>query len=716
MKSQVGLGFAAWALLMPGLAWGEDTKICVDSSATVTDWSWCFSDPCDATVASLNDAADAITSIGLGPTANHLVCVGSPGAHIESPVLDASTGDLGFEIVLFWADGPGTNYCPDDSGPGISLLGGGGAPFELSIFGLRTSGDDCAQSADPLLSLSNVTLSFSSASVRQQTGAILTGTGGGDWLVSDSMFSGLSAPLLTGDRNVSFSETEISGSSLVAQPLLSGGWLSFGDVSVHGNVTNGAPLLSAERMTFNSGLLAQNVGIGSSLLVVEQAIGGPAQTLQLNESEVGGNVLLAPGGSATPIATPVAHGAPILGTPSCAPSGSQNQDFASRGSIVWSGTPSDSAVFDVSSLGTSPTSLKAQRNLVASNTTSPSGALFRGGSLGVSSRVSLFHNTIEAQSGLVLDMPDSSGGSRIYSARNLLLGSPGLSVGAGVTFVEVTMDQLEDSASSWVTTSSQLPGIAGPFPQLVPWGTSSAFMNSTDVLALTYCPRIQLMCPEILDCSVWFLDPVCPIADEGASLVPSVTSTAAAAAPWPWQTSPWGTGASDMVGPTGWLCGGNAIFYGDEDSDGYSALVDCDDQNSAVVPVRPDPDGYSSAECGVGTCFVCPPGSIPVGDDDDSGDDDDDDDATANDDDATANDDDATANDDDATANDDDVAANDDDVAANDDDSGVISDDDAVGAPTAPLGCSRAGCGTTLPVSAMLLAPLFGVRRRREMD
>ena len=659
-----------------GPAMAADSYTCVDSSASVNDWSWCAASACGTPVATVADALAAVGAAGLGPSAEHLICVGTPGIHTESVVLDGVDGSLG-AVELFFAEGSGTNWCPSGGDAGFDASGAAGSPFSLSLFGLRTAQADCSPAPGPLVSLENVNFSMSAASVVGTTTAVLSGSGAGSWAVYNSLWTGLGATAAIGAADLSINSSEISGASITGSPLLTGVVLSFVDAAIHGNVVVGAPLVSAERLVFNEGLVSENAVIGGDdLFALVRNTSAELQVARLHESEFSGNVLLASGGTATPIASPVPYVSPQPGLLACDPTASQGLGFETRGPISWSGTAADAALLSVGTSGAAPLEVTVQRNLFGPQQLGLGGALVRMDSVGSGSRARFFHNSVDQQTGFVLEVPAPTGSLAFYSARNLLLGSARLSLGTSVNWVEVTMDQLEDPESSWALVSAGLPGIAGPFPRPLDWGDPANRLAGADVLAVDDCSRILLMCPEISSCAGIFMEPICPLTSAGAGLIPTASASVSAGLPWPWMGDPWGAGAGSMVGPTGWLCGAYEVVYEDSDADGYSSLVDCDDASALTLPVLPANDGYSVSDCGpIGDCYVCPPGSIPVGDDDDS-------------------------------------SGDDDDSSGDDDDSTV--GEEATEQDEAPAACSSPGCGTTLSLGLLPLLPLGARRRRRD--
>jgi len=394
-----------------------------------------------------------------------------------------------------------------------------------------------------------------------------------------------------------------------------------------------------------------------------------------------------------------------------------------------------------------------------------------GGAIGLVHQ--FMHNTLAdntAEQMLVVEGPVLSE-SVLVAARNLLAsgpatGAPQFEIDGAPDSVIVTFNA-GPAGTNWIGGA---PGVEADLvgPQLET--PAPDFEDVAFVRGLSACDRFQLVAPAMTfaDCASMASanDPLDCSIDQADAWIPTQTFVEGLSA-WGWDTDFFDIGLStwqaDTVGASGWdpvEARGTIDFIGVGpfgDLDWHPDAVDCDNFDPAVHPILPAFDGIDSPFCEAdpGSCYVCPPGTVPppgddddstLGDDDDSaggddddsapGDDDDsapgddDDSAVGDDDDSGSDDDDSGGGDDDDGAPDDDDSsgAGDDDVAddddlVDDDDSGVLTDDDDSRADgPSEEGCGVGGCGFSWSCSSVeagavvLMTPLALVRRRRVRD
>ncbi len=383
-----------------------------------------------------------------------------------------------------------------------------------------------------------------------------------------------------------------------------------------------------------------------------------------------------------------------------------------------------------------------------------------GGAIGLVHQ--FMHNTVADNSAEQLFVVEGSvlAESMLVAARNLLATGPITSlpqfeIGGAPDSVIVTFNA-GPAGTNWVGGS---PGAVADLvgPQLeIP---TLDFEDPTAVRALSACDRYALVAPTTTFTTCASMasanDPLECSLDEADAWIPTQTFVEALA-PWGWDTDFFDIGLTsweaDTVGSSGWdpvTARGTIEFIGlgpFGDLDWFPDAVDCDNFDATTFPNVPSFDGLASPYCEAepGTCYLCPPGTVPPppggDDDDDSGDDDgfggdDDDSGAVDDDDSSADDDDSAVTDDDdsAVTDDDDSGHGDDDDSDGDDDDDVIDDDDVDDDETGEVGgdddsvgedwgegCGVGGCGFSWscdeaqPVSLLLvLVPMLSRRRRQ---
>lgn len=221
-------------------------------------------------------------------------------------------------------------------------------------------------------------------------------------------------------------------------------------------------------------------------------------------------------------------------------------------------------------------------------------------------------------------------------ARNLLLDAgPFLAVeGAGVSTLEVTMNAGSEGAD-WTTAAVIAPlRVEGPAQAL---DTTALGWEAPEMLA-ALGPRVQFErvaqgATPVERAALEASGGPWPCAtDRAAEFVPTDEVVASWWTHWPWATGFLPSGDAGQYGPTGGtyqLENGPLDRSRDGewgDSDGWSHLLDCDNDDPDVGPALPPFDGFTDPDCYQETCWSCPPGSNVLQrppDDDDARDDDD---------------------------------------------------------------------------------------------
>jgi len=257
---------------------------------------------------------------------------------------------------------------------------------------------------------------------------------------------------------------------------------------------------------------------------------------------------------------------------------------------------------------------------------------FGGSELQASVLHSLFADNISAGSVVVRG---SLGSGRLSVARNLVL-DEGLFLeveGAGVSTLELTMNAGVEGVG-WNSEFAAPLRVEGPAQVL---GDADLAWEAPEVLR-ALGPRVQFdeIASGATDEERSALEASsgpwpCPT-DRAAEFVPTDEVISTWWMHWPWDTGFLLSGETGRFGPTGGtyhLDNGPLDRSRDGDwgdSDGYSHLVDCDNDDPEVGPARPPLDGFIDQDCYQETCWSCPPGSNIVqspSDDDDAVDDDD---------------------------------------------------------------------------------------------
>ena len=637
MKS-TGISCTLIALALPAATQAADHLWCIDASGTLdaSDPVWSCGGPsvCEgaSTWPSIEAAAGEAEEVVLGPSpeAGHLFCVATPGGHVESPVLDNSGGLLGDRPGIHFADlNAPSNWCPAASAaeeePGFTYLGPGGAPDTtgMSLVGLRHASTDCIAPPGGLMVATDTGLTVE---VIWEGGAgllISNNSSDGRYVTAatGSRIEGLAGEVFAGNGEFTASGGEFSGiTARPGRPLIDlqrpAIEVDFGLQAVFGNaVSGGAPLIRSEAGMLASGLiLSGNVVLDGGPLILFDVIDADTTVLaKIENSVVSRNSLL---GAGTP---PIPSVHPRSGLPPdpCLPAGAAEEPFFDRPPAAVAAAASDAALIrvDATQTASSSTVVTLGGMFFVENTVGVGGALLRSaGSFGVFNS-QMINSTIDLPSGLLVDA-QGGGVIRFESGNNLLLGNPGLLFGAGVTHASTSMDVVEQPANH-LAQFAGLAGVHGPVfstPNLFPLLEPPAAAD-----ALSPCERAQLRCPEYdSSCSnvAANIDIRCPL-DVARYWLPVSDFVLAASRPWPWlgeglETFPVGDPLG-TVGATGQGCfDGYDVFDQHSiqplsptgDNDGYTTLLDCDNDADTTVPALPPDDGFDSPLC-IDDGFAC---------------------------------------------------------------------------------------------------------------
>lgn len=715
---------ASWVVAPVGRA--AASGYCVDARVGLPDarldWSFCDPGPTPcvgATVySSIGEALEAQAVAGGGP----ILCVGTPDIHEEAVEVFNTDGRHGNNVSLLFATNQSPNYCPEEGSPGFSIEGDALLfdPVGLYVQQLHLDPTACGHPTGSFFDGQGVGLGLDDSRVLGGSGTLIAvGSISGLEVssISRSRLEGITGPLLAGTTTVLITDTEIAGNVSTSAPLLD---LPAGlDHEIHasalfGNtVSGGHPLIQlGGDLALDRSVVAANVVLDAApLLGVDLSDVGAAGQVVISRSVFSRNRLLSSGTVDAPQVWPRPTVLPDADNV-CLPWGSDQLDYLGRAGLsITDPVLSDAALFDVDGgVGTSTGIVAVYKTFVIDNEWDSGGAVLRTSGELPDLQLLLVHDTLTNHSGLLVDGGGTGPGAALGSARNLLLGSPVVTLGAGFDAADVTMDQVESGNQAWVNAFATLAGVHGPVLPAPPWASLFAPLSDlTDHLG-----RAILLCPNLYS-DTSGLGPgggTAPCAlDLASSYVPDVDEAIALAVPWPWRDTVLpGLAAGDLQntpGATGWTCDGQLPPAYDQldfgfgpsgDADSYSTLVDCDNASGGTVPELPPDDGYNSADCDhiEGDCYLCP---------DEFGDDDDDSSGPADDDDTTP-------------ADDDDCAQPDDDDSGSQDDDASDDDDDSAGgrSDTFAEGCDAEGCGYSWHMSGLLVLLPLMARRRTSLD
>jgi hypothetical protein len=642
------------------------------------------------------------------------VCVATPGVHVESLSIDL-TGDEE-PTPIFWPSNELPNFCPDGAvpGPAFSVVGDG-SEQQLSITRLHLEGCPVDR---PLALLDSIGLNLLETRVLGGSGPLIDATAAGsDQLVDivNSRIEGIDGQVYVGTAHLSFVLSELSGSVSAGQPLLHvlgqptySGSAGAADIYavLFGNTTSGAPLLRVEAsLQVEYSVLSGNVVIGGSPLFHLVLPDVEAPTLVSLEGVVfSRNRLLATGS----LPAPTIFSRPVVVPQEgdfCRYHGTDQLGTVSRPLPAVTGVTGDASLLWIEGAGTSSGGVVSlMKSFVVDNEIGAGGAVVELTGTYPGLQLNLIHNTVST-TGLLVEAGGIGPDARLALARNLYVEPPAVALNASFATAEVILEAAEDGAE-WLAEFAGLSGIQGPIPPPLDYG--DLFRPEDVVAAWTDLQRAEASCPQFAD-----PNPLVPgsavlcALDSARAYLPTDSALAAGTVPWVWENSILeilGFGdPSNMPGATGWVCPAGVSptddvgTSGDNigDLDGYSSLVDCDNESAGTQPSLPSQNGYDTEVCvdEPDDCYVCP--VLGPGDDDDSTQDDDDD----------------SSQDDDDAADDDD--SSDDDDLSDDDDSSDDDDNNNINRGRIHEGCDRGGCGFSWSWAAVVCLPLLGLRRRR---
>jgi hypothetical protein len=234
------------------------------------------------------------------------------------------------------------------------------------------------------------------------------------------------------------------------------------------------------------------------------------------------------------------------------------------------------------------------------------------------------HNTVSDQGVQLVDGSGAAGGGALTTVANLLLGGQSFDLGPGWDSAETILDQVESGHVGWFAQASGLAHrIPGPVPERDLWPVS--FRSDSDLDGFTICEQMEQLCPDLSDyCSNPTELSTCP-QDAGKGYLLQTQLLDDAAATWPWPSTvvaDYEAGEqAGIVGAEGFQCLnisslpiGYDQLWADVstslgDGDGYSRVVDCDNDDPAVVPSLPVEDGFATNTCvsAADDCYDCPP-------------------------------------------------------------------------------------------------------------
>ena len=619
---------------------------CVDPDGDAPDFTPCGT--CDNALG-LTTIADALAMAGAAPSLlggdrpEQLICVTDPATE-TLPSLDVEP--IASLLIFKFTSPLLPNYCPDPSlppgQPVFDLFNSGGTPgVEVRIADLRYDGLACGTSTSPLLNSVDLSVELAGVRVTNVAETLIAASATDDdaqvW-AQGSRFSGIDGAVFNGSTSLVLDNSEISGSRSIDEPLLAvvgaGSELSTVKAALFNNVTQSAtgdPLirLDGAAAEMKRSLLGGNTVLGGGPLIEIVPLDGQVtQPHAFWNLEIADNSLRS-GGAAPSTTAEFTVDQPVV---PCLPTGAEGLGYDSRPiqrELAGPSPTSPSSLILVSGYTGSSNhhvAVSVAKSFVLDNELGSQGALVRFEGAVEYGQVAWIHNTSNEQGVPLLDSAAATGSGRWESAGNLLLGSPALVLGAGWDDGVATLDQVETGHAAWYAAIESLSrSIAGPIPSRDLW--APAWQSAASLDALADCAVIEELCPQ--QAAVCAL----PISDRGAlthcpllSAKDYLLDSAATAtiAPWPWTdqvVADYEAGDSlGMPGAQGLAClsEGIALPLDDQttpalqlegDADGFSSLVDCDNENIGLLPALPSEDGYATANCvsGADDCFDCPP-------------------------------------------------------------------------------------------------------------
>ncbi len=698
-RGLLGLAVAVATLGSGSNAWGYE--VCVDDGLQLTDVQSCVpgSPPglnCEETFATIPEALAAIAAEEVSnPGGTNWICmIHQTIIQLDSTVVvDNSAEQYGVELNFGFlnerSDGaPATSLCPPEDGSTAFAVDGHVNIHNLAsrrhepgcTSGARGTWVEAGPLADIQVWYSVLDAGDGDAPVFQLDG--------GSLYVAHSRVADGEAPAFAGQGTLTLFQSDLS---LLAPPpgesvIDLDGTLNLHASGLAGNYARAAPLVDVDgTLTVDRSMIVGNVvgGLQAMIRVVMPSSTEPNKS-SVYATEVARNRLLID----TPVATtpPDARGSLpcVFGAGVCTPCG------------AGAGASYDTPQFQVTTGGTeglSPWLLVEMNQDLRLSTFDLMKNFFvdnEGGAVLVVIgnpallSVSFVHNTVANGDRPLLEVDGSSALGHLVSARNLVAGEVTAWATQTPQHAESVLDVFEHPSPSWAELFDG--GMVGPVAP--PWSgvVSSPFVTET----ADTCAAVAALCPNIteqecFDGSSGF-ETVC-VADAAADRFPSPELLANYSVEWPWgphlldPSLPAGHPAN-APGATGHAClvplfpvdrGQDSSGGFSGDGDGYSTLIDCDNEVADATLAPPALDGYDTVDCESVDCWECPDEPSPwAQDDDDSGDD---------------------------------------DENVDDDDDNVDDDDDDDGTYTVFESCEAKGCAT--PFGAALLVPLGGLASRR---
>lgn len=582
----------------------------------------CTEEVCENATA-LPTIADAISAAAGRPGEAAHVCVGGNDTHTETLAIDATNERFGplLEITFGPFDG---NYCPAQPGvPGLVVDAAGSPSLEVFVSFLFHDASACAVEAPLLEVAGEAVVRLNQVRVYGGEGPLVAAPGSPEVRIENSRFEGAVGPALVSGGDLYLQDVEVAAmTSIGAAVVEAAGELRIDTSALFGNVVTGAPAMQASGLMRATNLLVgANVVVDAPLLLVG---GSPDQGTRefagIVASTLSGNTLLS-SGSAT--ARPSAF-RPVGNAGQgefCIPDGSDGRWFHDRPRPSWSGSVGDGALVQLHPAASDEVFAITDSWVVENESNGP---VVRTSSGAAPVSVFLEHTTFTHQQ--IVDGRSAAHRGRLAATRNLFMARPEYLLGSEWWGVEMTMEVVHGPDGPFVDGLDRIPAVLGPY--LLVDQSLEPFRVLGDLEQ--QCDRLTALCPEASsDCRAGAVPGGrihCAL-DAAVGYLPSTGLLAAATAAWPWETNWAEVGIDAMAGAGVGACvtrpsrlpfdrlGAGGDLQGD--GDGYSDLIDCDNQDPLVRPTLPEPDGFGDGECVEtdGDCYTCPESS---GDDDDS--------------------------------------------------------------------------------------------------
>ena len=649
---------AAVAVLAPAAAAAQDTYTwCIDAAGALTAadpvWANNCNQACEAATV-WTDVATPLAQAALVPNAvsgdrpTHQFCVGGSTVLEESIAIDNASGIYGDEIGLHFINGDQPNLCADPgaaAGDAVVTFESSAAAGNRSLFITNVNYDDGSCAAPPQRFGEGVDGVFEFGG-RLTGGAspLLTQTssnGQGEMVLVNARIEGHLGQLYSGSGNLLISRSELSG-NVNDSPAP---WIDvqapadrflLDTTAVFKNVSQaGEPLIRVSgSVSWLRATLAANAVLDDGDLM-QWLPPDEAGTVIFEASRTvfARNQLLGPGTAPSPSVRLRPVSSQDL-TEFCLPPGADELAFhesvPGRESLSLGAAGGAGALLHV--VGTQLPGRRAaatiSKSYLVETEMGSTGAVIRSSGSLPDLVLGLVNNTVSDHGGLLADLQGTTGAATFASARNILVGSPSASVDPAVwVSAQVTFDSVEGGFTPWAAEFQSLAAssILGPTgPDL---NFASLFLSEATVLAQSTCDRASAQCGDLGgDCSGLFPggeDAFCPT-DAAARWVATPAAVDSAWLPYPWDTALLPATASaeptSRQGALGLSCDAVALVVDefadpsgniDGDSDSWTTVVDCDNDQPGVVPTLPPFDGVVTATCTpTGDCYVCPPGTL----------------------------------------------------------------------------------------------------------